>query len=83
MNPSSPSTTDEGYYVDVLRNRGLFTSDQALLTDTQTATQVRQNAVNLFIWKNKFASAMVKMGRLGVLTGEAGEIRANCRVINS
>ncbi|KAJ9679897.1 hypothetical protein PVL29_021716 [Vitis rotundifolia] len=83
MNPSSPSITDEGYYVDVLRNRGLFTSDQTLLTDTTTATQVRQNAGNPFLWKNKFASAMVKMGQLGVLIGEAGEIRANCRVINS
>lgn len=83
MNPSSPSITDEGYYVDVLRNRGLFTSDQTLLTDTATANQVRQNARNPFLWKKKFASAMVKMGQLGVLTGDAGEIRANCRVIKS
>ena len=83
MNPSSPSITDEDYYVDVLRNRGLFTSDQTLLTDTATANQVRQNARNPFLWKTKFASAMVKMGQLGVVTGDAGEIRANCRVINS
>lgn len=83
MNPSSPSITDVGYYMDILKNRGLFTSDQTLLTDPITAGQVTQNAVNPFLWKNKFAAAMVKMGQLGVLTGNAGEIRANCRVINS
>ncbi|KAK6936602.1 hem peroxidase [Dillenia turbinata] len=82
MNPSSPFSMDVGYYADVLANRGLFTSDQTLLTNTATANQVNQNAGNPMLWRNKFASAMVKMGSIGVLTGNAGEIRANCRVIN-
>ncbi|KAK6926100.1 hem peroxidase [Dillenia turbinata] len=82
MNPSSPFTTDVGYYMDVLANRGLFTSDQTLLTNTATANQVNQNAGNPMLWRNKFASAMVKMGSIGVLTGSAGEIRANCRSIS-
>ncbi|KAM3381687.1 peroxidase 5 [Capsicum galapagoense] len=83
MNPASPTVTDVGYYTDILANRGLFTSDQTLLTNPTTAIQVTQNARNPFLWKSKFASAMVKMGQIGVLTGTAGEIRANCRVINS
>lgn len=83
MNPVSPGTTDEYYYTDILANRGLFTSDQTLLTDPTTAIQVLQNARFPFLWKSKFASAMAKMGQIGVLTGTAGEIRANCRVINS
>lgn len=82
MNPSSPAITDVGYYIDILANRGLFTSDQTLLSTTATANQVRQNARNPFLWTSKFAAAMVKMGQIGVLTGTAGEIRANCRVIN-
>nr|XP_043614435.1 peroxidase 5-like isoform X2 [Erigeron canadensis]XP_043614436.1 peroxidase 5-like isoform X2 [Erigeron canadensis]XP_043614437.1 peroxidase 5-like isoform X2 [Erigeron canadensis] len=82
MNPGSPAITDTGYYVDVLNNRGLFTSDQSLLTSTSTANQVRQNAMNPFLWKSKFAQAMVKMGKIGVLTGHQGEIRSKCRVIN-
>ncbi|KAK4770251.1 hypothetical protein SAY87_030783 [Trapa incisa] len=82
MNPSSPTVTDVGYYLDVLANRGLFSSDQALLTSTATASQVVQNARNPFLWKRKFAAAMVKMGNLGVLVGTDGEIRTNCRVIN-
>ncbi|KAL5737173.1 hypothetical protein ACOSQ2_031961 [Xanthoceras sorbifolium] len=83
MNPASPSITDVGYYNDILKNRGLFTSDQTLLTNPATARQVNQNAVNPMFWKTKFAAAMVKMGQFGVLTGSAGEIRANCRVSNS
>ncbi|KAL8233066.1 hypothetical protein R6Q57_002844 [Mikania cordata] len=82
MNPTSPAISDTGYYVDVLNNRGLFTSDQSLLTSSSTANQVHQNAMNPFAWKTKFADAMVKMGRIGVITGQQGEIRSNCRVIN-
>ena len=80
---SSPSITDAGYYADILANRGIFTSDHTLLTSPATANQVAQNARNPMQWKAKFAAAMVKMGHLEVLTGTAGEIRANCRVINS
>ncbi|KAL2540315.1 Peroxidase 3 [Abeliophyllum distichum] len=83
MDPSSPTETDVLYYRNIIANRGLFTSDQTLLTNAATATQVIQNAHNPFIWRRKFAAAMVKMGRLGVSTGNAGEIRANCRMINS
>lgn len=83
MNPGSPATTDAGYYLDILANRGLFTSDQTLLTNAATATQVNINARNSMLWKRKFAAAMQKMGKLDVLTGNAGEIRADCRVINS
>ncbi|XP_035542488.1 peroxidase 5-like isoform X1 [Juglans regia] len=83
MNPSSPAVTDVGYYIDILANRGLFTSDQTLLRSPETANQVNQNARNPMLWRFKFAAAMLKMGQLGVLTGNAGEIRTNCRVINS
>ena len=82
MNPSSPTVSDTEYYVDVLNNRGLFTSDQSLLTSKSTANQVHQNAMDPLLWKSKFAKAMVRMGKNGVLTGRQGEIRKNCRVIN-
>ncbi|PWA63464.1 peroxidase 5 [Artemisia annua] len=82
MNPSSPTVSDTEYYVDVLNNRGLFTSDQSLLTSKSTANQVHQNAMDPLLWKSKFAKAMVQMGKNGVLTGRQGEIRKNCRVIN-
>lgn len=82
MDPVSPFITDVNYYQDVLANKGLFTSDQTLLTDSNTANEVNQNARNQFLWMRKFAAAMVNMGQIEVLTGTNGEIRTNCSVIN-
>ncbi|GKA65424.1 ribonuclease H-like domain-containing protein [Tanacetum coccineum] len=77
-----PAQLNTGYYVDVLNNKGLFTSDQSLLTSKSTSNQVHQNTKDPYLWKSKFTKAMVKMGKNGVLTGSQGEIRKNCRVIN-
>ncbi|KNA06124.1 hypothetical protein SOVF_183950 [Spinacia oleracea] len=82
MDPNNPLVTDVGYYQDILANRGLFTSDQTLLTNNNTASEVNQNAGSQLLWMRKFAAAMVKMGQIDVLTGTTGEIRINCRVIN-
>ncbi|KAI3930271.1 hypothetical protein MKW92_033848 [Papaver armeniacum] len=82
MNTRSPNVAGVGYFVDVLNHRGLFTSDQALLTNQATAAQVTRNARNPFLWINKLKAAMVKMGKIGVLTGDDGEIRLNCRIPN-
>lgn len=82
MDPSTPNLFDANYYGDILANRGLFTSDQTLMSNASTAQLVRQNAFNGLLWKIKFAAAMVKMGQIGVLTGSSGEIRLNCSVVN-
>ena len=80
MDPASPTVSDVGYYKNVLANKGLFTSDQTLLTNPATASQVNQNAADLYLWQRKFASAMVKMGQIGVSTGSPRQVRANCRL---
>lgn len=82
MDPSTPNLFDANYYANILANRGLFTSDQTLMSNTSTAQQVRQNAFNGLLWKLKFGAAMVKMGEIDVLTGSSGEIRLNCSVVN-
>lgn len=82
MDPRTPLVTDVYYYQDILANQGLFTSDQTLLTNSNTASEVNQNANNQLLWMRKLAAAMVKMGKIDVLTGTAGEIRKNCRMIN-
>jgi peroxidase len=38
--------------------------------------------VNQSLFFEKFVAAMLKMGQLNVLTGNQGEIRANCSVRN-
>ncbi|XP_057527665.1 peroxidase 5-like [Amaranthus tricolor] len=82
MDPISPSISDTAYYWNILNNRGLFTSDQTLVSDYATANLVNQFANDPYSWGNKFADAMVKMGQIGVLTGRLGEIRKNCRAVN-
>lgn len=46
MNPGSPSTSDSGYYIDIIANHGLFTSDQTPLSNPAATNQVNQNARN-------------------------------------
>lgn len=82
MNPAAPYSLDNSYYSNVLANRALFTSDQTLLSASSTAMLVSQNSRSPYLWLNRFADAMTKMGQIGVVTGNAGEIRTNCRVVN-
>jgi len=80
MDYVSPNAFDEGFYKGVMANRGLLSSDQALLSDGNTAVQVVTYANDPATFQSDFAAAMVKMGSVGVLTGTSGKIRANCRV---
>lgn len=79
----SPNRLDNRYYKNLRNSKGLLTSDQSLMSDPPTARTVRDNANRGDQWAAKFAAAMVKMGNVEVLTGTQGEIRKNCRVVNS
>ncbi|KAH6785608.1 hypothetical protein C2S51_038063 [Perilla frutescens var. frutescens] len=84
MDPGSFRTFDLSYYRLVLKRRGLFQSDAALLTDSRTKsfiTQILDGSLTNFY--QEFATSMEKMGRIGVKTGSAGEIRNHCAVVNS
>ncbi|XP_074561813.1 peroxidase 5-like [Curcuma longa] len=83
MDPPSELGFDNSYYQLILRHRGLFTSDQTLVSKPAAAAQVTLFALNSAVFKSKFSAAMVRMGSIGVLTGTHGEIRTNCRVPNS
>ncbi|KAL5225117.1 hypothetical protein ABZP36_011756 [Zizania latifolia] len=76
----TPNAFDEGFFKGVMANRGLLSSDQALLNDRNTASQVVAYANDPSTFQSDFAAAMVKMGAVGVLTGRSGRIRSNCRV---
>ncbi|KAI6694549.1 hypothetical protein NL676_022259 [Syzygium grande] len=75
-------TLDNSYYRQLLKLRGLLTSDETLYTNPSTSEMVVKNAKNGFAWSVKFANAMVKMGSIDVLTGNQGEIRELCSVVN-
>jgi peroxidase len=66
-----------------MARRGLFHSDQELFNGGSQDALVRQYSASPALWKSDFVKAMVKMGNINPLTGTAGQIRKNCRVINS
>ncbi|KAB2040394.1 hypothetical protein ES319_D02G079800v1 [Gossypium barbadense] len=83
MDIRSPNKFDNKYYVDLMNRQGLFTSDQDLYTDSRTRGIVTSFAINETLFFEKFVVSMIKMGQLSVLTGNNGEIRANCSVRNA
>lgn len=61
-----------------MNRQGLFTSDQDLYTDRRTRGIVTNFAINQTLFFQEFVNSMIKMSQLSVLTGNQGEIRANC-----
>ncbi|CAH2072704.1 unnamed protein product [Thlaspi arvense] len=83
MDPGSFKTFDESYFKLVSQRRGLFQSDAALLDSQETKSYVlkQKNSYGSSFFKD-FGVSMVKMGRIGVLTGQLGEVRKKCRMVN-
>lgn len=79
----TPNAFDKKYYLNVQRNEVLFTSDQALYTESDSAEIVDSFASSQTLFYKKFVHGMHKMGQLDVLTGKKGEIRSICSVPNS
>ena len=83
---STSTTFDNAYFSELLGLNGLLHSDQELFSSNGTGSTnstvsfYSSNSTAFFI---DFANAMVKMGNLSVLTGSNGEIRTNCRKVNS
>ena len=83
MDPGSFKTFDEDYYTLVAKRRGLFQSDSSLLNDPETKAYVKlQASTHGSTFFKDFGVSMVNMGRIGVLTGNAGEIRKQCSRVN-
>jgi peroxidase len=79
----TPTTLGNQYYGNLVGKKVLFNSDATLLTGNDTATLVAQMAADPAKWIAQFAVSMVRLGRLEVLTGTQGQVRKNCRAVNS
>ncbi|KAI5068577.1 hypothetical protein GOP47_0016922 [Adiantum capillus-veneris] len=79
----TPSMFDNAYYYNIELGQGLLQSDEALYSDPVTSKTIKSHAYSQQSWSNKFKLAMIKMSLIEVKTEDAGEIRANCHVINS
>ncbi|KQK22709.1 peroxidase A2 [Brachypodium distachyon] len=87
LDPATPDAFDNSYYVNILRNRGLLRSDQAMLSVPDGAAAATAPIVGRFAdseadFFRSFATAMIKMGNIAPLTGDMGEVRRHCRVVN-
>ncbi|KAM5549149.1 peroxidase 10-like [Rosa sericea] len=80
---SSTYRFDNVYYTNLVNNAGLLESDQALVKDPNTAAMVNSYSGNPFLFSQDFAASMVKLGNVGVLTGQKGQIRKRCGSVNS
>ncbi|TYI49030.1 hypothetical protein E1A91_D12G007500v1 [Gossypium mustelinum] len=81
MDPGSALTFDNNYYVTVKQNKGLFQSDAALLAN-KGSRKIVDELLDSKKFFTEFAQAMKRMGAIGVVTGNEGEIRKKCFVVN-
>ncbi|KAL0729905.1 hypothetical protein Bca4012_025998 [Brassica carinata] len=82
----TPTVFDNKYYVNLRERKGLIQSDQELFSSpnaTDTIPLVRAYADGTQTFFNAFVEAMNRMGNITPLTGTQGQIRLNCRVVNS
>ncbi|KAK8304029.1 hypothetical protein V6Z12_D04G192600, partial [Gossypium hirsutum] len=73
---------DNKYYTNLVNNAGLLESDQVLMQDSKTAAMVNSYSMNSFLFGNDFGTSMAKLGNIGVLTGNKGQIRKKCGAVN-
>ena len=79
--PSSILVVDKSYYAQIMKRHGVLSVDQALGDHSSTAWMVNFLATTDF-FPSMFSYALNKLSALDVLTGNAGEIRRNCRRTN-
>ncbi|XP_010517132.1 PREDICTED: peroxidase C3-like [Camelina sativa] len=81
----TPNAFDSQYYTNLRNGKGLIQSDQELFSTpgADTIPLVNQYSSSTFVFFRAFVEAMIRMGNLRPLTGTQGEIRQNCRVVNS
>ncbi|BAT92372.1 Peroxidase 52 [Vigna angularis] len=78
----TPIRFDNNYFSELVAGRGLLISDQVLFDGGSQDPLVRIYSDNNAAFFRDFSEAMIKMGHITPLTGTAGEIRSNCRVVN-
>ncbi|GMI96033.1 peroxidase 52 [Hibiscus trionum] len=78
----TPAKFDTAYFKNLVKQRGLLTSDQALFNGGSTDQLVKTYSSNPNAFWHDFAKSMIKMGNIKPSTGNQGQIRVNCRKAN-
>lgn len=80
---TTPFHLDNSFYHGVLNGEAVLQLDQELAFTSLTNDLVVRYANSPRFFILQFSKAMIKLGNVGVLTGEEGEIRRNCRRVNN
>ncbi|CAN6477504.1 unnamed protein product [Victoria cruziana] len=87
MDHLTPIFFDNSIYQILVRGEGLLNSDQEMyssLLSGDTKPLVIEYAADLLLFYKHFTEAMLKMGNItDPLSYASGEVRRNCRVVNS
>eukprot|EP01018_Ginkgo_biloba_P036736 Gb_11275 [translate_table: standard] len=87
LDQGTGSIFDDSFFKQIAAKRGILLIDQQLFEDASTTGIVRSYAGFKFApplnFSQQFVQSIVKMGNLGVLTGNQGTIRKNCRVLQA
>jgi peroxidase len=73
---------DNLYYQNLVNGKGLLSSDQVLFNDDASKSKVVEFANDGTKFFDAFVVAIKKLGRVGVKTGQEGEIRRDCSKFN-
>lgn len=87
LDQNSTDLFDNHYFKNLLVGKGLLSSDQILFTGDAAASTTKSLVQNYSsdsgLFFSDFTNSMIKMGNINPKTGSNGEIRTNCRVVNS
>lgn len=83
LDPETPQTFDNLYFQNLVAGKGLLSSDQVLFSDPASQPIVREFASSQGDFYTAFITAMKKLGRSGVKTGDQGQIMKDCTAFNS
>lgn len=81
--PLGPFGLDNSFFPTVLAGRAVLQIDQELTSSGMARRIAAIFAARPRNFRKQFARSMVKLGSVNVLTGEQGEVRLNCRRVNS
>ncbi|KAI3813344.1 hypothetical protein L1987_18065 [Smallanthus sonchifolius] len=82
LHPVTTTKFDNMYFKNLVNNSGILASDQVLMTDNRTADMVTNYSKFPYLFAKDFGDSMVKLSNVGVLTGQDGQVRDKCNLVN-
>ncbi|XP_008239361.1 PREDICTED: peroxidase 21 [Prunus mume] len=79
----TPMILDNNYYKNLLKNKGLLIVDSELASDPATLPFVQKMASDNDYFTEQFSRAALLLSENSPLTGDQGEVRKDCRYVNT